>query len=103
MKNNKISSLCVTILWCCAFGISLRSWTSGICLGILIGIMFGLFDSEDARKEKKKKKTIFKMAQCIGDCFLRGSCVHDHGEKLLDRDRIYRFRSVAYGCWGEKE
>lgn len=35
----------MTLLWGMVFSQAMHSWTLGICMGLLMGIAFGLFDS----------------------------------------------------------
>ena len=53
MKEKKYYALSMAVLWALVFGSAVHDWTLGICLGILMGISYGLFGSEDDHKEKK--------------------------------------------------
>ena len=44
----------MTVLWGMVFGSAMHSLTMGICLGLMMGIAFGLFDSD--RKDHREKE-----------------------------------------------
>lgn len=43
--KNKSFPISMTVLWGIIFATSLNSWITGICMGIMMGGAFGLFDS----------------------------------------------------------
>ena len=45
MNKNKVFPISMAVLWSIVFANAMHSWTIGICLGITMGIAFGLFDS----------------------------------------------------------
>lgn len=45
MKKNKIFPLSMAVLWSIVFASAMHDWTLGICLGIMMGIAFGMFDA----------------------------------------------------------
>ena len=46
MKKIKLFSISMTTLWTIAFGSALHDWTLGIALGIMMGVVFGLFNAD---------------------------------------------------------
>ncbi len=56
MKNNKVFAVSMTALWCAVFVSAMHSWPVGICMGFLMGTVFGLFDSGEEKKEEIGKK-----------------------------------------------
>lgn len=44
----------MTVLWGMVFGSAMNSLTMGICLGLMMGSAFGLFDSD--KKDHKEKE-----------------------------------------------
>ena len=46
MNKNKVFPVSKAVLWSIVFANAMHSWTIGICLGITMGIAFGLFDSD---------------------------------------------------------
>ena len=44
--KKKAFPISMAVLWGMTFGAALHSWTLGICMGVMMGIAFGLFDSE---------------------------------------------------------
>ena len=53
MKKNKLYTVGMTVLWCVMFSQAMKSWTMGICLGLLMGMSVGLFKSEDNGEKKQ--------------------------------------------------
>ena len=53
MKQNRKYALAMTVLWCAVFISAMHDWTLGICLGVLMGAGFGLFDTADHTKEEE--------------------------------------------------
>ena len=45
--KKKVFPVSMAVLWGCAFAESMHSWTLGICMGMMMGIVFGLFDSDN--------------------------------------------------------
>ncbi len=52
--KDKVFPISMTILWSIVFGTSMHNWTIGICLGLLMGMVFGLFN-ETTGKDKEEK------------------------------------------------
>ena len=46
MKKIKIFPISMTVLWTITFGSALHDWTLGVALGIMMGVVFGLFDTD---------------------------------------------------------
>ncbi len=42
----------MTVLWGITFGSAMHNWTLGICMGLCMGTVFGLFDSENGNRDK---------------------------------------------------
>ena len=54
-RNRKfLYTLVMVLLWSVVFGVAMHSLVMGVCLGVAMGAVFGLYGSED--KEKKKQK-----------------------------------------------
>ena len=49
--KNKCFSISMAILWGVVFSQAMQSPALGICMGLLMGIAFGLFDSEKGGNE----------------------------------------------------
>ncbi len=49
--KQKVFQISMAVLWGIVFATALHSWTLGICLGLMMGIAFGLFDSTRGGKE----------------------------------------------------
>lgn len=47
IRERWVLTACTTVLMSIAFGISLHSIGTGICLGVCTGVAFGLFGSGD--------------------------------------------------------
>ncbi len=45
MNKKKMFPVSMTVLWSIVYANAMHSRTIGICLGIMMGIVFGLFDS----------------------------------------------------------
>ena len=45
--KNKAFPISMTILWGVVFGSAMHSLTMGICMGLMMGSAFGLFDSDN--------------------------------------------------------
>ena len=53
MKNHWVFALCMTVMWGIIFANALHDVVTGICIGLLMGMAFGLFDhSNDAENDK---------------------------------------------------
>ena len=48
--NNKGFAVSVTILWSIVMASAMHSWPAGICMGIIIGMAFGLFNTDEGGK-----------------------------------------------------
>ncbi|MCR5136908.1 MAG: hypothetical protein K6C12_07400 [Oscillospiraceae bacterium] len=44
--KNAVFPVSMTVLWGIVFSQAMHSMTLGVCMGLLIGIAFGLFDSD---------------------------------------------------------
>lgn len=44
--KKKVYAISMAVLWSIVFSQAMHSTTLGICMGLLIGIAFGLFDSD---------------------------------------------------------
>ena len=51
MNKNRVFPISMAVLWSIVFANAMHSWTIGICLGITMGIAFGLFDSGDGGED----------------------------------------------------
>ena len=51
--KKKVFPISMAVLWGIVFATALHSWTLGICMGLMMGIAFGLFDSEKNNQEKE--------------------------------------------------
>jgi hypothetical protein len=51
--KKKAFPISMTVLWGMAFGSALHSWTMGICMGLMMGSAFGLFDSDNKDDQDK--------------------------------------------------
>ena len=49
--KRKVFPVSMTVLWGIVFTQSMHSLVLGICMGLLMGITFGLFDSGKGEKE----------------------------------------------------
>lgn len=54
MSKKRMTATSLTILWCLLFASAFHDWTLGLSLGLLFGISYGLFDTENEVKEEKK-------------------------------------------------
>ena len=52
--KNKAFLISMTVLWGMVFGSAMHSLTMGICKGLMIGIAFGLFDSEKRIRKRNE-------------------------------------------------
>ena len=43
----------MTMLWSIVMASAMHSWFAGICMGIIIGMNFGLFDTDKGGKDEK--------------------------------------------------
>ncbi len=44
----------MTVLWGIVFATAMHNWTLGICMGLMMGIAFGLFDSDKKDNQEKE-------------------------------------------------
>ena len=51
--NNKAFPISMTVLWGMVFGSAMHSLTMGICMGLMMGTAFGLFDSDNKDDQDK--------------------------------------------------
>ncbi len=54
MKNHWVFALCMTVMWGIVFASALNDVTIGICMGLLMGTAFGLFDCAKVSKDTNK-------------------------------------------------
>ena len=52
--KNKAFLISMTVLWGMVFGSAMHSLTMGICMGLMIGFAFGLFDSEKRIRKRNE-------------------------------------------------
>ena len=52
--NNKAFPISMTVLWGMVFGSAMHSLTMGICMDLMMGIEFGLFDSDKKNDQEKE-------------------------------------------------
>ena len=45
--EDKIYPISMTVLWSITFATAMHNWTTGICLGIMMGMAFGLFGGDN--------------------------------------------------------
>ena len=51
--KDKGFAVCMAVLWSIVMANAFHSWSSGICMGILFGMAFGLFDTDKGGKNEK--------------------------------------------------
>ena len=51
--KKKAFPISMTVLWGMVFGSALHSLTMGICMGLMMGSAFGLFDSDNKDDQDK--------------------------------------------------
>ncbi len=44
--KRKVFPISMVVLWGCVFTTAMHSLTLGVCMGLMMGIAFGLFDSD---------------------------------------------------------
>ena len=67
MKNRRVFAFSMVVLWGIVFANALNDVTIGICMGLLMGMAFGLFDhSNDAANSRKDKKRNTYFRQSVG-------------------------------------
>ena len=49
--KNKAFPISMTVLWGMVFGSAMHSLTLGICMSLMMGIVFGLFDSDNKKEQ----------------------------------------------------
>ena len=47
MSKKRVFAISMTVLCVITMTAAMHDWVMGLCLGVLFGIAFGLFDSED--------------------------------------------------------
>ena len=52
--KKKVFPVSMAVLWSLVFTISMHSWSLGICMGMMMGIVFGLFDSDNNDDHEKE-------------------------------------------------
>ena len=52
--KDKAFPISMTFLWGVVFGSAMHSLTLGICMGLMMGIAFGLFDSDKKDNQEKE-------------------------------------------------
>ena len=52
--KNKVFPISMTVLWVVVFGSAMHSLTMGICMGLMMGTAFGLFDSDQKDNQGKE-------------------------------------------------
>ena len=68
----------MALLWGTVFTQAMHSITLGICMGLLMGIAFGLFDSGKGGKEDEKMVFKIKMLDVCGAADVRRSNLPNH-------------------------
>ena len=53
MMKKKEFAICMTVLWSIVMANAMHSRASGICMGIIFGMAFGLFDTDKGGKNEK--------------------------------------------------
>jgi hypothetical protein len=54
MKHRAIT-IAMTVLWCAVLVTAMHDWTLGLCMGLLLGVGFGLFDAGDDTKKEESQ------------------------------------------------
>ncbi len=52
--KQKVFPISMAVLWGIVFATALHSWTLGICMGLMMGIAFGLFDSDEKDDQEQE-------------------------------------------------
>ena len=52
--KEKVYPISMAVLWGIVFATAMHNWILGICLGLNMGIAFGLFDSDQKNDQEKK-------------------------------------------------
>ena len=58
MNQNKMFPISMTVLWSIVFASAMHSWVLGICMGLMMGMAFGLLDTgqkEDLGEDQESK------------------------------------------------
>ena len=61
-KNNPggnrrtLYTLVMVLLWSIVFGVAMHSLVMGVCLGVAMGSVFGLYDWNKEKKEQKEEE-----------------------------------------------
>ena len=53
-NSNKVFPVSMAVLWSIVFANAMHSWVLGICIGVLMGLVFGMFDSEEGKDDERK-------------------------------------------------
>ncbi len=54
--KKKVFPISMTVLWGIVFTTAMHSLTLGICMGLMMGIVFGLFDSDNKKDRDQGTK-----------------------------------------------
>ena len=54
MKNRWIFALCITVMWGIVFVYAMDNVITGICMGLLMGMAFGLLDCTKETKDAEE-------------------------------------------------
>ena len=52
--SEKVYPISMAVLWGIVFATAMHSWVLGMCLGLNMGIAYGLFDSDQKNDQEKK-------------------------------------------------
>ena len=52
--RNKVFPISMTVLWGMVFGSAMHSLTMGICMGLMMGSAFGMFESDNKDSPEKE-------------------------------------------------
>ena len=76
--KEKAFPVSMALLWGMVFSQAMHSMTLGVCMGLLMGSVFGLFDSGKGGKEDEYKIFKIKMLYACGAADVRRSDVTDY-------------------------
>ena len=56
-QDNKrfLYTFCMVLLWSVGFSVAIHSLVTGVCLGVAMGAVFGLYGSEGETEKKPKE------------------------------------------------
>ena len=54
MMKKRVFPISMTVLWGNVFTTAMHNLTLGICMGLMMGIAFGLFDSDKKNDQEKE-------------------------------------------------